>query len=291
MDPPTLTLGDQLRALREKRLYSQIELARRAGVSPGFISRLERGVDGYTKPKSSSLKKLMYGLGLSFEEGELLMGLAHPGRRETFTGAVGLIDPDARHEPPASESAEAYVLVDVEPPNAAYVAASLAGLRECVWSAAVWGPFEVVARLRASSASSLFQCIDALHVDPRFTHVRRTETLLIRTDEPKIERVPDHRPLAFLFMQKGQVDSRGLVRMLADIPLGPRDANFVHAAVTMGAYDVAATIAFPSLEKLEELVMAKIQSLSPVIPGVGRPVARTVTALALTTQVYGISGS
>jgi len=287
METPTARLGDQLRAFRERRLYSQIELARRAGVTPGFISRVERGTHGYTRPRISSIKKLIYGLGLSFVEGQLLMRLAHPDWREVFP--AGLVDPDSETEGLGPGPSEAYVLVDVEPPNAPEVAAHLGVLPESVVSAAVWGPFEVVARLRAATPSSLFGCIDALHLDERFAHVRRTETLLIRTDEPKIERSPGHQFIAFLFLQKGPIDSRDLIRLMADIPLRPQDANFLHAAVTMGAYDVVATVAFPSFEKLEELVLAKVQCLLPEIPGVGRPVARTITALALSRHVYGVS--
>ena len=82
-------LGDRVRVARRSRGLTQEELARSAGVSNGYISKVERGA---LTPPRGTLTRLCDGLGLSAEE---LLNGSQPrrpatGREEILAAAVEL---------------------------------------------------------------------------------------------------------------------------------------------------------------------------------------------------------
>lgn len=65
---PYVPLGKRLAELRGKR-WSQVELARSVGISPGYLANLE---SGYTRPSTEVLKDLARVLGADYNELSLL---------------------------------------------------------------------------------------------------------------------------------------------------------------------------------------------------------------------------
>lgn len=61
-----MTLGSRIRELRQERRMSQIELARRAGLSPSYVSKLE--ADRYRRPSAEALLRLALALNVAVEE-------------------------------------------------------------------------------------------------------------------------------------------------------------------------------------------------------------------------------
>lgn len=62
---PTISIGQDIKVRRDKQGWSQSELARRSGVSQGYISQIEAGT---RRPSLQALVKLRDALGLSVEE-------------------------------------------------------------------------------------------------------------------------------------------------------------------------------------------------------------------------------
>lgn len=58
--PECVTAGELLKATRAARGLGQAELARRAGTTQNYISRIERGV---VSPSFSTLERLMHAMG------------------------------------------------------------------------------------------------------------------------------------------------------------------------------------------------------------------------------------
>jgi transcriptional regulator with XRE-family HTH domain len=67
-------LGERIVEQRTARGWKQRELAHRAGIDPGRLSRIERGV---AVPKLEELMRLREALGGTFDE--LLLGTVQPG--------------------------------------------------------------------------------------------------------------------------------------------------------------------------------------------------------------------
>jgi len=57
---------NNVKSIRESRLLSKAELARKAGVSPLTIDRIERG----EKCRPETMRKIIFALGYSLEEKE-----------------------------------------------------------------------------------------------------------------------------------------------------------------------------------------------------------------------------
>ncbi len=70
---------NHVRSLREDQLLSKAELARRAGVSPLTIDRIEAGKDCRLDTK----RKIILGLGMSLAERTKVFGQATPPKRGT----------------------------------------------------------------------------------------------------------------------------------------------------------------------------------------------------------------
>jgi len=72
-----VTIKNNVQRLREEQLLSKAELARRAGISPLTIDRIEAGKDCRLDTK----RKIILGLGMTLAERTKVFGLSAPGRR------------------------------------------------------------------------------------------------------------------------------------------------------------------------------------------------------------------
>jgi transcriptional regulator with XRE-family HTH domain len=82
MDNKTKSLGVELRTLREQKNLSLRELARRAGISPAFLSKVERGE--VTPPAEQKLRALAKALGCDSQELLALSGRIPPQTLKTM---------------------------------------------------------------------------------------------------------------------------------------------------------------------------------------------------------------
>jgi WXG100 family type VII secretion target len=78
-------LGSELKQLRNKRRWTQQELATRAGVSDGFIALLE---SGRRRPKPVTLRKLTEVLGCNLTQQQRLMDLLVKEREDGSTATL-----------------------------------------------------------------------------------------------------------------------------------------------------------------------------------------------------------
>lgn len=106
-----LTLGERLRRLRRLRDMSQTELASKAGMSPSYLSDLERGVRG--APTAPVLEALADGLDVTVDE---LLGRAQRSGEVKSLMARAKLPPEAQAE---LEAVERWIFekygVEVEP--------------------------------------------------------------------------------------------------------------------------------------------------------------------------------
>lgn len=76
-------LPTALRVTRAHRGYSLREVARRAGVAPTYVMRLERGTYRWVKP--DTLRKLARGYRVEWRDLMVLAGYGDPGMSERTT--------------------------------------------------------------------------------------------------------------------------------------------------------------------------------------------------------------
>lgn len=90
-------LGDYLRAAREAAGLSGGALARRVGITDGYLSRLERGERG--KPTPEVMQRIVDELGLDPAEAFAFIGVKPaalmPTRRAFFRSTYGVSDTEA----------------------------------------------------------------------------------------------------------------------------------------------------------------------------------------------------
>jgi transcriptional regulator with XRE-family HTH domain len=66
MEHPSVILGKRIADQRQRRKWSKVDLARRAGVSPSYILRIERGV--YGRPSVENVQAIADALSLDINE-------------------------------------------------------------------------------------------------------------------------------------------------------------------------------------------------------------------------------
>jgi hypothetical protein len=134
--------------------------------------------------------------------------------------------------------------------------------------------------------------VDDLHVG----HVRdilRTETIIIRDDGAMIEGrssfhpLPEGQNVAFVLLQAGEPDpieaSNVISAMKARIPAEEPGANFLHAGVAMGAYDVVAAVWYTHEIALRDFVLRTV----PPWPQVSRQI--TLLGIRETAQYHALA--
>jgi HTH-type transcriptional regulator, competence development regulator len=68
-----MAIGDQIKRVRERKVWGQAELARKAGISPNTLYRIEAGDHD---PRPITIRKIAEALGV--DPGELVSGSAAP---------------------------------------------------------------------------------------------------------------------------------------------------------------------------------------------------------------------
>ncbi|MFE3544395.1 helix-turn-helix domain-containing protein [Nocardia sp. NPDC059177] len=84
-------LGEHLRALRRQQRSTLVDTAGRAGISPQYLSEVERG---RKEPSSEMIAALAGALGTSV--GDLVAQVAHTMRRHAMAPAVVVVGGDRR---------------------------------------------------------------------------------------------------------------------------------------------------------------------------------------------------
>ena len=151
---------------------------------------------------------------------------------------------------------DVFLFLTVRPGTSADVARKLFDRYKVTMSAAVWGPWDVVARATFESHERFDETLDAIHNENTVT---RTETCIIRRDQLTRNRhVPQGRNIAFVLLQTPPSQVGSLVTDAADLPL------VAEAVGTYGATDVVLSVFYSSDAELRTVVMDRLQSLATV---------------------------
>jgi hypothetical protein len=156
----------------------------------------------------------------------------------------------------------AYLLLQVDPGESDEVAKQLVELdRSAVpYATAVWGPWDVVARVTLKNLSELLGFVDRLRAKTE-KRIIRTETWCIRSDQERILPVEKSDMLAFVMLR---VDPKnegidGVLDFICKRQTSSDDAKVLHAAGVLGPYDIATTVSYSSDAALMNLVMNRFQ--------------------------------
>ncbi len=181
--------------------------------------------------------------------------------------------------PGVRRTGEAYVFLEVEPGASNDVASRLAVMDAVAvrYAAAVWGPWDVVARVAMNKFDDLLTFIDSLRNE--INHVRRTETWCVRNDQPHFEAEASSDNLAFVMLRIDPAFASP-ESVLADLcRSAEQDGIRVrHVGGVLGPYDIAATVHYDDDEALRSLVMEKFQR--------NRAVRHTLTIPSIRGMVY-----
>jgi DNA-binding Lrp family transcriptional regulator len=129
-------------------------------------------------------------------------------------------------------------------------------------AAAVWGPWDVVARVKTTNVNQLLKFIDQLRKGNN--DIDRTETWWIRRDQPRRELpgLPDR--LAFVMLRVGpRADVTNAIEEV--FATSNDDARVWHVAGVLGSYDIATMIGYEDDAALTQLVMNRLQTLHGII--------------------------
>jgi transcriptional regulator with XRE-family HTH domain len=260
-DQPNGAFAVTLRALREARAISQAELARRANLNSSYLSRLEKGAEGYRSPRLSTLRQIAEALGLSSAETIQLFRLGRPSQfgEDIETTAPPTLHEHGRQDVNRYDPGEGYILIRVsKPSNVRDVARAIAEKfpDDVRCAAAVYGRYDVVAWVRSRNYHDLISIIDTLNSGQDFQDIRYTQTILARWDQAYLESDPIYNGMhrmAFVFLRKSKGNASNLVRSIS--PISVNNAQIMHASAITGAYDAALTIRHVNSDSLESLVV------------------------------------
>ena len=181
--------------------------------------------------------------------------------------------------PGVARYGEAYILLEVIPGTSDQVVTKLSGLGtdSVPYAAAVWGPWDVVARVTKDSFDDLLNFIDQIR--NTISSVRRTETWCIRNDQPHFETSISIGRLAFIMLT---IDSsqQSPATILSNIRSTAEDDKIKinHVAGVLGPYDIAATVRYDDEDELKHIVMEYFQK--------NRAVKHTLTMPSITGMVH-----
>jgi hypothetical protein len=177
----------------------------------------------------------------------------------------------------------AYLLLEVTPGASDEVAKQLTEIAPSAvpCAAAVWGPWDVVARATLGSLQELLDFVDALRLktDKR---VLRVETWWIRDDQEHQEQAAELDRLAFVMLRVNSNPDEVLKYVRR--PTGIDGAGVSHAAAVLGSYDIATTIRYRDDVALTTLVMRRFQQ-----EGRRLGIRDTLTIASIVGMVYPIA--
>jgi len=272
------TIGRTIRQLRLAKGYSQGELAKRADVTPSYINRLERGVEGYAAPRLSTIRRLGGALGLSVPEIQALFGILQP--LIDLTPQKGLkLHRFGREDKTDIEKyspGEAYILMQVGPAFATDVCTHIyehiermqqedISLKCCV---AVKGVWDIIAWVKCKNYEILLRFIDRFYGEATFKEkaLQNTETMLARWDWAYLEsdgaiNFADGKRFGFIFIKlhPGTVGSYEFMeRILTITAVEPEithdEASILHVTTLTGRFDVVVTVRYRDEPALDRLV-------------------------------------
>jgi class 3 adenylate cyclase len=176
--------------------------------------------------------------------------------------------------PGIKRTGEAYILFEVEPGASDAVAMQVVKLGQPAvsYAAAVWGPWDVIARVSMNRIEDLLKFIDKLRNE--ITKIRRTETWCLRDDQPHFEIDTKADQIAFVLLRiDPQISSPETV--LSELCRSTEQGGIQvrHVAGVLGPYDIAATVHYDDDLALRTLVMDNFQGRRAVrdtltIPGI-----------------------
>ncbi|MEI9926414.1 MAG: Lrp/AsnC ligand binding domain-containing protein [Sphingomonas sp.] len=156
------------------------------------------------------------------------------------------------------EGGEAYILFEVEPEYSDSISRELSEKEGVQFAAAVWGQWDVIARVQLGTARSLVRFLSEIQTH---SQILRTETHIVRNDQPQIHSSSREDRFAFLLLK---LQARRTGQVLAQLrSLKPESdiAHVQHAAGILGAYDIALTVRYARDEELAKLVMQYAQRI------------------------------
>jgi Lrp/AsnC ligand binding domain len=154
------------------------------------------------------------------------------------------------------DAAGAYIMLKVKPGTSEDLARHLSKMSEVKCAAAVWGQWDVIARIHVGTAASFVELLNRIQRDK---NVRRTETQLTRTEQPF--KPPAYPPpdrqydLAFLLLKVDARDTQELLEAIERKAAEPGSLRVEHGAGILGTYDVALTVRYSSDKQLASFVM------------------------------------
>jgi uncharacterized protein with GYD domain len=154
------------------------------------------------------------------------------------------------------EGGEAYVLFEVEPEFSDAIARELSEREGVRFAAAVWGQWDVIARVQVGTARALVRFLNQVQADDR---ILRTETQIVRNDQPQVHATPREDHFAFLLLKLPAKRTQHVLDQLRNLESGSDIAKVQHASGILGRYDIALTVRYSRDEELTKLVMQYAQ--------------------------------
>jgi uncharacterized protein with GYD domain len=158
---------------------------------------------------------------------------------------------------------DAYILLDVGERESDTIARLLSSSVSVCCAAAVWGPWDVIARVHTNSFDNLLIFIDELRNGD--SRIRRTETWSIRSDQRQyaLPGLPDR--LAFVMLRvSSQARVENALNYVAGFSESKEGAQVWHAAGVLGSYDIATMVGYEDDLALTTLVMEHLQGRSGI---------------------------
>jgi hypothetical protein len=156
----------------------------------------------------------------------------------------------------------AYLLLEVEPGASNEVANQLVELNRAAvpYAAAVWGPWDVVARVTLKNLGELLKFVDDLRIKTE-NRIIRTETWCIRSDQEQLASIENSDQLAFVMLRVDPGHGRliNVLNYVCEPSTSSDGAKVLHAAGVLGPYDIATTVGYRSDAALTNLVMNRFQ--------------------------------
>ncbi len=154
------------------------------------------------------------------------------------------------------DGGEAYVLFEVEPEFSDAIARELSERDGVQFAAAVWGQWDVIARVKMGTARALVRFLNEVQSNDR---ILRTETQIVRNDQPQIYADLRDEHYAFLLLKLPAKRTQRVLEQMSALKQNGDTAKIQHAAGILGRYDIALTVRYARDEELAKLVMQYAQ--------------------------------
>ena len=155
---------------------------------------------------------------------------------------------------------QGYILLEIRPPRSQAVALELSRNEAVEYAAAVWGPWDVIMRVKTPDTDALVALLTEIQGRD---DVRRTETCFIRNDQLQLENpesFTESGRWAFLLLRVEAQKTLGILQALkTPSHESAKGAEIQHAAGILGPYDIAVTVKHKTDSDLKQFVMDYVQ--------------------------------